>query len=92
MLAYYIWLETRKNSRFKDRTYFLMCFEGSEAALLVGPGVKPDATFAESISMEDFVPTLAHLLGADSTKFPGRVLHQSLTDNRLETLGLSRDK
>jgi hypothetical protein len=78
VLTYYVWLETRKNPRYRDSTYFLIYLEGSRAGLLLGPAIRKDHTIRESVTSQDLVATLARLVGVSSEGFGGRVLHQAL--------------
>jgi hypothetical protein len=78
VLTYYVWLETRKNPRYRDSTYFLIYLEGSGAGLLLGPAIRKDHTIREPVTSQDLVATLAQLVGVSSEGFGGRVLHQAL--------------
>ena len=78
VLTYYIWLETRKNPRYKDRTYFLIHLEGSRAALFIGPGIHAGKRIAEPARFEDIVATTARLIGVDPAGFGGRILQSAL--------------
>ena len=78
VLAYYVWLETRKNPRLRDRTHFLIHLEGSRAALFFGPGVRAGARCDEAARPEDFTSTVAHLAGKDPTRYGGKVIEDVL--------------
>ena len=78
VLTYYIWLETRKNPRYKDRTYFLIYLEGSRAALFIGPGIHAGKRISEPACFEDIVATTARLFGVDPARYGGTILHSAL--------------
>jgi hypothetical protein len=78
ILTYYIWLETRKNPRFRDRTYFLIHLEGSRAALLVGPGIKAGTRVSDPAGLVDIATTIAGLLGVDPTRIGGSIVGGAL--------------
>jgi hypothetical protein len=79
VLAYYIWLETRKHVRYRDRTHFLIYLEGTKAALLIGPGVKSGIRITDPVRLEDIASTLAGLMGVVPGRYRGKVLKQILT-------------
>jgi hypothetical protein len=82
VLAYYVWLETRKNARYRDRTHFLFHLEGSGAALLAGPGVRKGARVDAPVRPEDLASTLAHLIRNEPSRFGGNVIDGALDAGR----------
>lgn len=79
LLSYYIWLNAEKGPPYRENTLYLLLAEGVDELLAVRPSAWPklSATAARA-TLPDVAATVAHHLGLDLRRFPGRPIRSLL--------------